>query len=167
MMQSRSRRLCICAIFTAAGIILGYIESFIVIPVRIPGIRLGLANVVTLLLLYMMGPLYSFAVLLVRIIMSAFLFGSGISFVYSLCGALLSFAVMLILWKTGFSVQSCSTGGAVFHNIGQILAAYVLIGNEYVFSYIPFLTLAGVVFGIITGVLSHILIGRLKRIICS
>lgn len=165
MMQSRSSRICICALFCAVGIILGYIESFIVLPVRIPGIRIGLANMVTLTLLYLMGPFHALIVLLLRVIMSAILFGSGISFVYSLCGALISYAGMLLLKKGGFSMPGVSAAGAVLHNAGQILAAYVLIGNVYVFSYLPILTLAGVIFGLFTGLLAAVVTVRLNNII--
>ena len=165
MMQSRSSKICTCALFCAIGIILGYIESFIVIPVRIPGIRIGLANLVTVTLLFLLGPSYAFAVLILRVMMSAVLFGSGISFIYSLCGAILSFAGMAILKRAGFSVISASASGAVLHNIGQILAAYSLIGNVYVFSYLPVLIAAGVVFGLFTGSLAWILTARLGRII--
>ena len=80
MMQSRSKQITVCALLAAIGLILGYIESFIVIPVRIPGIRIGLANLVTVTLLFLMGPSYAFIVLILRVMMSALLFGSGISF---------------------------------------------------------------------------------------
>lgn len=164
-MQSRSSKICICALFCAIGIILGYIESFIVIPVRIPGIRIGLANLVTVTLLFLMGPSYAFIVLILRVMMSALLFGSGISFIYSLCGALLSYAGMALLKRAGFSVISVSASGAVLHNVGQILAAYVLIGNVYVFSYLPVLSAAGVAFGLFTGSLAWVLTVRLEKYI--
>ena len=162
-MQSRSRMITVCSIMTAIGLILGYIESFIVIPIRIPGIRLGLANIVTVLTLYLCGPMYALAVQLIRITLSALLFGSPITFLYGLCGSILAFAAMVILKRYDFSIIGVSVGGAVFHNTGQIVAAYFMIMNPYVFYYIPALSIAAVAAGLIVGALSKGLLNRLDH----
>ena len=161
MMQSRSRMITICAIMTAIGLILGYLESFIVIPIRVPGIRLGLANIVTVITMYLCGPMYALAVQLIRIMLSAILFGSPVTFLYGSCGSILAFAVMVILRRYDFSVFGVSVGGAVFHNTGQIIAAFFMTMNPYVFYYLPALALAGTVAGLIVGSLSRVLLKRL------
>ncbi len=163
-MRSRSKLIGICAIMTAVGLIIGYLESFLVIPISVPGIRLGLANTVTLICLYLCGPVYAAIVLALRIILSSLLFSGPVAFIYSLCGALLSYIGMLVLKRFDFSVYGVSAGGAVLHNAGQIAAAYVLIGNVYVFDYLPVLAIAGVTAGLVTGMVSDIIIKRIRRI---
>ncbi len=163
-MRSQSRNISICAAFTAVGMIISYLETFVVIPVNIPGIRLGLANTVTLVALYLLGPVYAISVLAARIVLSAVLFGNLTSFIYSFSGAVTAFVLMIFFKKLGFSVYSVSVTGAVFHNIAQITAAFVLVQSIYVFSYIPVLILAGVIFGLITGYLAALLIRRLGKI---
>ncbi len=163
-MRSRSRIICLCAVYASCGLLVSYLESFFVLPVRIPGIRLGLANIVTLIALYTIGPVCALLVLTVRVILSAMLFGSFSSFLYSFSGAILAYTGMILCKKLGFSVYSVSVTGAVFHNTAQIAVAYILISTGYVFMYMPVLVLAGTIFGVITGFLSDILIGRLRRI---
>ena len=160
-MPSQSRKITACACLAAVGIILGYIESFIVIPVQIPGIRIGLANTVTIIAMYTLGSVYAGAVLLIRIIMSAMLFGSPASFLYSICGGAAAFTGMMLFKKAGFHIFSVSVCGAVLHNMGQICIAAVLIGNSHVLYYLPVLTLSGSVFGLLTGILAKLCLGRL------
>ena len=164
-MRSRSRNICICAAFSAIGILVAYLESFIVLPVRIPGIRIGIANIVTLIALYLMGPVYAAVILIVRVALSALLFGSLTSFVYSISGAFLAFLSMIVVKRSGFSICCVSVTGAVFHNTGQILAASVIVSNRYVFMYLPVLVLTAVIFGMLTGVLGRIMIDRLGSVV--
>ena len=131
-----------------------------VLPV--PGIRLGLANTVTLIALYTLGPVYALAVSFVRVILSAVLFGSLTSFIYSFSGAILAFGGMMLIKRCGFSVYSVSVTGAVAHNSAQIIAASLLIGSRYVLGYLPVLILAGVVSGMLTGYLCALINKRLN-----
>ena len=163
MTRSLSRIVTVSAVFIAVGILLGYIESLFVIPVRIPGIRIGLANIVTVITLYLCGPYVTLVVLFARICLSALLFGSPISFSYSLAGAAAALSGMLLFKKLGFSVYGVSVIGAVLHNIAQIAVAGILVGNGYVLYYIFALIPAGVVSGLVVGIMSNILISRLKR----
>ena len=165
MMRYLSKTVTTCAVFTAIGLILGYIESFIVIPVRIPGIRIGLANTVTLIMMYLLGPLPTVFVLLARITLSALLFGSPVSFIYSLAGALAAFGGMLLFKKLGFSVYGVSVFGAVLHNTAQVVTAWFFVGSTYVFYYIFMLIPAGIICGLAVGAISAVLIGRLGGII--
>lgn len=165
-MQSPSRKITTAAAFVAVGLIMGYIESFIVLPVGIPGFRIGIANIAVVLAMYLLGPVYGGCILLIRVILAAMLFGSGASFLYSLCGGVLSYAVMVVLSRHGFSVYGVSAAGAVVHNIAQTLVAYVLIGSVYVMTYIPVLMIIGVFAGLLVGFISNILYKRLRRILC-
>lgn len=160
-MPSRSRIVATGSVLCAVGLLLGYIESFIVIPVRIPGIRIGIANIITVMTVFCFGPAFSVTVLFLRVSLSALLFGSPVSFVYSLLGGMSALAVMYLFKKLGFTVFGVSVAGATAHNIAQLLAAMVLIGSRYILYYIPALTLAGVVAGIITGGIARVVISRL------
>ena len=164
-MRSPSRRITIIAAFVATGLVLGYIETFIVLPVNIPGFRIGIANIAGLLALYLLGPVSGLCVVLVRVMVSAILFGSGVSFVYSLCGAIFSFGVMALLYaKSGLSPYGISVAGAVVHNLAQLAAAVFLVGSVYVTGYAPVLIIVGVLSGLLTGFVSDILYKRLKRL---
>ncbi|MCR5673335.1 MAG: Gx transporter family protein [Lachnospiraceae bacterium] len=164
MMRSRSRMTAVSAVFSALGIILGYIETFIVIPVRIPGIRIGLANIVSILGLYLFGPVWAALILFVRVMLSGMLFGTPVSFVYSIFGALVSLTVMIVAKCLKFSVYGVSVLGAVSHNIAQIVVAMFLMNSRYVITYIPALVIAGVVTGILIGALSYMILKRLRGV---
>ena len=161
MTRSLSKKITVCSALTAVGLILGYIESFIVVPVGIPGIRIGSANIATVMTMYMFGPGWAFIVSAVRVSLSSLLFGSPVSFMYGLCGTCLALSGMYIMKKSGFSVYGVSAFGAVMHNIGQTAVAAVFTGSFYVFSYLSVLIPAGVFCGLLTGFLSDILIRRL------
>jgi heptaprenyl diphosphate synthase len=164
MMRSpNSNRITRLAALTAVGMILGYLESFIVIPIAVPGIRLGLSNIITLITLYLEGPLAAFAVTGSRVLLSALLFGSPVSFLYSISGAVLALAGMYLMRSAGFSIYGVSVSGAVLHNMAQLIVACFLVGSGYVFVYIPVLLFAGTLAGLVVGFLANILIQRLKR----
>jgi len=164
MMRSPGRKITTAAAFVALGLIMGYIESFIVLPVGIPGVRIGIANKAVVLAMYLLGPVYGGCILLVRVILSSMLFGSGASFLYSLCGGAFSYAVMVLLSRHGFSIYGVSVAGAVVHNIVQTVVAYILMGSIYVMYYIPPLMFIGVFAGLLVGFVSDIMYKRLRRI---
>ena len=163
-MQSRSKRITTCALLSCAGLILGYLESFIIIPVHIPGIRIGLANTVSLIALYLTGPVSCAIVAFLRVTLSAFLFGSPVSFAYSLAGASVSVVGMYVMRKLGFSIYSVSVTGAILHNTAQIGVAWFFVGSTYVFYYLPALWTAGIFTGLFIGFISKILVTRLTGI---
>lgn len=148
----------------ALAFIFSYIESLIPISVGIPGIKLGLANMVVIVTLYLMGAGPAFMLSLVRIVLTGFTFGNLAMMMYSLAGGMLSLLVMVIARKTKlFSVTGVSVLGAVFHNVGQIIMAALVVENSSLFYYLPVLLVSGVVFGIIIGVVGSVLIKRLSR----
>lgn len=148
----------------ALAFIFSYIESLIPISVGIPGIKLGLANMVVIVTLYTMGAVPAFTLSLVRIVLTGFTFGNLAMMMYSLGGGMLSLLVMVIARKTKLlSVTGVSVLGAVFHNVGQIIVAALVVENSSLFYYLPVLMVSGVVFGIIIGIVGAILIKRLSR----
>lgn len=139
--------------FLALALILSYVESLIPFSFGIPGIKLGLPNLIVVLLLYRNGAKDALAVNFLRIILAGFLFGSLYSILYALAGAVFSFAAMLAGRRIGcFSPMGVSVLGGVFHNIGQIVVAMLVVETYYVGYYMPFLIVAGTVTGAVLGV---------------
>ena len=152
--MEKAKQISLCGVLTALALALSYTERFIplqaVIP--LPGLKLGLANIITLLALYLLRTRYVTMILLARCVLGA-IFGGGITgLAFSLCGGLLALGVMAAAQRTSrFSVYGVSVLGAAAHNIGQILAAMVLMGSRYVAAYLPYLLVAAVVTGLVTG----------------
>lgn len=152
--MSKTKRLTLCAILIALAMALSYTERFIPLQmvVPLPGVKLGLANIVTLVALYLMGPKAAFAILIPRCIFGA-VFGGGITgLAFSLTGGLLAMAVMALAKKCPlFSIYGVSILGAAAHNIGQILAAMVLMNSVYIGAYLPYLLGVALFTGFATG----------------
>ena len=160
-MRNNTRRLTALSLTVSFALILSFIESRIPAFVAIPGIKVGLANIAIIFTLYKFGIGEAIAVSLVRVCLMATLFGSPVSFIYSLTGAALSLSVMLLLKKlTPLSEVAVSVSGGVMHNIGQICAASIMLGTNVVMYYLPFLLLSGTIAGIAVGVASGILIKK-------
>ena len=145
-----------CGMLTALAMIFSYVESLIPISFGVPGIKLGLANLVVLNGLYILRPREVLAVSVSRILLMGFLFGSGMSILYSLGGGLLSFAVMVLLLRTKlFSRIGVSVAGAVAHNAGQLLVAALVLRSGALIAYAPALLISGAVTGGAIGLLSE------------
>lgn len=156
------RKTAYLGMFLSLALICGYAESLVPFYFGVPGVKLGLPNIVTVLLLYCVGAKEAFAVSLLRIVLSGFLFGNPFSILYSLGGGLASFSVMLLLKKTGrLHVVSVSVAGGIFHNAGQLLVAAAVVENYHLVYYAPALLAAGFVTGALIGILARDLIGRL------
>ena len=147
-----AKKVSILGVMTALGIVLGWLESCVPITLGIPGVKLGIANLVALLVLYRFSLKEAAAVSVLRVLISSILFGNLAIGIYSLAGAMLSLAVMAILKKkTGLSVAGVSAAGGVAHNLGQILTAWIMIGTAAIFYYLPVLIVSGVIAGILVG----------------
>ena len=152
--MSNTKKLALQAILVAAALALSYIERFIplqmVIP--LPGVKLGLANIVSLFALYFLGWRSAFVILILRCVLGA-VFGGGVTaLMFSLTGGLLSMAVMAVTRYVPFlSVYGVSLCGAAAHNIGQIIVAVITLNSIYIVAYLPFLLLVGLVTGMLTG----------------
>lgn len=137
----------------AVSMLLSYIESLLPFGIGIPGIKLGLPNMVVLLLLYLYSGREALLVNVLRIVLSGFLFSNLYTILYSMAGALCSFAVMCLLKKTKkFSMIGISISGGVFHNVGQLCMAMLVVKTSAVAFYLPYLILAGVVTGFVIGI---------------
>lgn len=158
----RTRRLAYTALLAALALIFSYIEVLIPFNFGIPGVKLGIANLVVIVALYYLGPRCAFTINLIRVFVAGLLFTGLFGCLYSLAGALLSFAAMLLTKKAGpFSVTGVSICGGVFHNLGQILVATFLVSNLKMFAYFPVLIISGVIAGAIIGILAHLILQRL------
>lgn len=161
-----TKKVAYMGMLVALAFIFSYIESLIPITVGIPGIKLGLANMVIIVTLYTMGTGPAFVLSLVRIVLTGFTFGNLAMMMYSLGGGMLSLLIMVIARKMKlFSVTGVSVLGAVFHNIGQILVAAIVVENSSLFYYLPVLLVSGVFFGVVIGMVGAILIKRLSGFI--
>lgn len=150
----------------ALAFVFSYLESLVPINFGIPGIKLGLANLVAIVALYTMGIKEACTLSLIRIILTGFTFGNPASMLYSLAGGILSLLVMILAQKIKiFSVTGVSVLGGVFHNTGQILVAALVVENERLFYYLPMLMISGTIAGTLIGILAAILIKRLERLI--
>lgn len=164
MMQSHSKKIALIGLLTACGILFGYVENLIDLPIGIPGVKIGISNIITVICIYMIGPIEALFVLVLRVVMSGFLFGNMYSLLYSLSGALFSYAFMVLGFKLNFfSIIGNSMLGGVTHNLGQLIIACIIISNLKLTFYIPVLLISGLIAGAIIGIISSIMINRLKR----
>ena len=132
-------------VLTALALIFSYVEHLIPIQFGIPGIKLGLANVMVLIVLYKMGGKEAMLLSVIRVVLSGFMFGNLFAILYSMAGGILSFLVMYLLKRTTwFSLIGVSMAGGVFHNMGQLLIAGIVVESFSVFYYLPILVLAGI-----------------------
>lgn len=162
-MRSNTKRLTALALTISFALILSYIESRIPALVAIPGIKAGLANIAVIFTLYKFGLKEAAAVSLIRVVIVSMLFGSPISMIYSLAGAVLSLASMALLKRlTPLNEISVSICGGIMHNVGQIAMASIMLSTNVVVYYLPFLILSGTLAGIAVGAASALLIKRIK-----
>lgn len=148
-------------VFLAIALVCSYVESLIPFYFGIPGVKLGLTNIVVVLMLYCVGCREALAVSVARIMLAGFLFGNLFSILYSLAGGLLSFLVMWLLKRTGkFGVLPISVSGGLSHNVGQLIVAAFVVDNYNIFYYLPVLLIAGCVTGFLIGVAAQEMILR-------
>ena len=136
--------------FTALAALMGYVESLIPVSVAVPGVKLGLCNIVIVYILYRMGWREALAVSVVRVFLIAFLFGNMVSLIYSMTGTMAALAGMTVLKKTGaFSVYGVSAAGGALHGTGQILAAFILLQDAVILRYLSVLLISGTLTGLL------------------
>ena len=146
----------------ALALIMSYIEAQIPAFVAVPGMKLGLTNIVVVVALYVLGSKSAMFINIIRIILVSLLFGNTMSFAFSMAGGMLSTILMIVLKKTGkFSTIGVSAAGGITHNIGQILVAILLLHTRAIAWYLPILWISGIVSGIIIGLIAGLIAGRL------
>lgn len=152
-------------VFTALALIFSYIETLVPISFGIPGVKLGLANLIIVIALYKIPLREVYVLSIVRVLLSGVLFGNYFSIVYSLAGGLLSLTVMALLKKTGgFSVIGISIAGGVCHNIGQLVVAMIVVETFAMSYYMPVLLVAGLITGFLIGVVADQVLRRISNI---
>ena len=164
-MKRSTEKLTALALFSAMAIIFSYIEA-VLPPIwsAIPGIKVGLANIVTVTLLYKFSIKEASIVAFIRIIVIALLFGNVMTLVYSLAGFVLSVVIMAILKRTGlFSSVGVSVAGGVFHNLGQITVAMIMLQTKEIGYYMIVLAITGTVAGILIGIAGNYLLKFSKK----
>jgi heptaprenyl diphosphate synthase len=153
--SSSTRRIAFIGLFISIALVLSYFERFIPISFTFPGVRLGLANIITLVVLYIYGFRDALSVVVIRVTLNALFVGSVLSFWFSLAGGLLSLVFMLVamkLFNDRISVIGVSVIGALFHNIGQLIViAIVTRSVDVALSYFPVLAISAVITGVFTG----------------
>lgn len=150
---TKTARLAMAGIMIALAFILSYVESLLPTFTGVPGVKAGLANIVTMVALYVLDWKYAVAISLIRVVLAGLIFNGVSAMIYGLAGAALSLVVMILLRKF-FSIPAVSVAGGVAHNIGQILVAWAMLGSAVLY-YLPVLIISGLVAGFITGIIAY------------
>ena len=160
----KAREIARFGLLTAAALVLGYIERFIPLAPGIPGIKLGLSNTVLLYAIYLMNWKSAICLMLLKVTLSGLLFSGISAMLYAFAGGALSLLVMVLLHRAkGFSIVGVSVAGAVVHNIGQIAVACLVVRTQALLGYLPVLLIAGVVTGVLTGMVARLVILALEK----
>ena len=162
------QKMALLGVLTAAAIVIAILESFIP-SIGIPGVKLGLANIVILIILYELGVIEAVIVNLLRVLVVGFVRGTFLSmgFLMSLTGAVFSLGIMIIFYLLikKFSIIGVSVIGAVFHVFGQILIAMLFLGTAYIVLYLPFIAISAIITGVFVGIVAKLIIrtGVIKK----
>lgn len=158
-MKLTTKQLARCAVLAALSLALSYIEGMFPLPLPLPGFKLGLANIVTVFALYVLGAAQALAVLLVRVLLGAMFAGNASALMFSLLGGLAALGAMALLARAGrLSVYGVSVGGAAAHNAGQVCAAMLTLGTSAPLAYLPVLLLVSLFSGALTGFIAALLL---------
>lgn len=161
--SKKVKNIAMCGVLTTLAMIFSYIDSLISIPIPVPGVRLGISNIVIITALYIVGVKEAMIVNILRIVLTSILFSNATSFWFSITGGMLSIIVMILLKKIElFSIVGISVAGGVSHNIGQIIAAVIIMETHAILYYLPVLLITGTVAGIVVGVVAAMVLKRLK-----
>lgn len=163
-MNHKTKRISNYGLLIALAFIFSYLESLIPVSGPVPGIKLGLANVVVMITLYKLGAKEAFAMAIVRVILVGLTFSNVSMMMYSLAGSLLSCITMILLKRTKkFSMVGVSVLGGVMHNVGQIIMAIIVLGTIQLYYYLPVLIISGIVAGVLIGILGTQIIKHLPK----
>ena len=161
----KTKKVAMLGLTIALAMIMSYIEVLVPLSFAVPGIKMGLANIVIIFVLYKIGTKEAILVSLIRVFLVSLLFSNVMAMWYSLAGAVLSLGIMWILKKTDkFSVVGVSIAGGIMHNVGQIIMAVIVLGTEQIALYLPVLVITGTVTGVVIGIVSGLVINRFKKI---
>lgn len=164
--MGKTKKIVVLALLTAQAIVLSIVENWIPLPVALPGIKLGLANIIVLTTIVLFGLKDALVIVFIRTILSSFFTGGFTVFMFSISGGILSILVMNFLYKKMFkvfSIMGISIAGAVMHNLGQLLMASIVMKDFSVMTYLPLLLLSGIIMGSFTGLCTNYLIKALRK----
>ncbi len=165
-MNLKYKKMTVLALSVSLAMLLSFVESLIPPLAMVPGVKIGLANIVTVFLMYTLGARAAGTVSLIRVILSALLFGNVQSLIFSLSGAFLSFCVMLMAkYLLPFGIVGVSVLGAVAHNAGQTIAAVIVMQTVGVAYYFIPLVISGTLGGVFVGIVAAVITKRLEKII--
>ena len=157
----RVQKMALLGVLTAGAIVIAILESFIP-SIGIPGVKLGLANIVILVILYELGIVEAIIVNLLRVIVVGLVRGTflGMGFLMSLTGAVLSLGIMILFYLLikKFSIIGVSVIGSVFHVTGQILIAMLYLGTAYIVLYLPVIAISAIITGVFVGIIAQLII---------
>lgn len=161
-----TKRLTRMGLLTALALILFTVEAQIPPIVPIPGVKLGLANIITIYAMFCLGPKDTLCILLCRIFLGSVFSGQMMTFFYSLSGGMLCYLSMLVMRKivTVKQIWVCSIVGAIAHNVGQILAAILIAGTPSLAIYFPVLLVSGIITGLVTGLCAQFTVQHLRKL---
>ena len=161
----KTKKVAMLGLTIALAMIMSYIEALVPLSFAVPGIKMGLANIVIIFVLYKIGTKEAILVSLIRVILVSLLFSNVMAMAYSIAGATLSLSVMWLLKKTDkFSFVGVSIAGGIMHNVGQIIMAVILLGTQQIALYLPVLMITGTATGVVIGIVSGLVINRFKNI---
>lgn len=164
MKNNKAKKIALFGMMVALAFTFSYFESLIPLDFVAPGVKLGLANLVVVIALYLMKPGEAFAIAIIRIFLAGLTFGNVYSIAYSLCGGIFSFLVMYLVRKTKLSIIGVSMLGGICHNIGQIIVAAIVMETSRIAYYLPVLLVAGLITGLLLGVISKLVIERFEKV---
>ncbi|MEG6570533.1 Gx transporter family protein [Thermoanaerobacterium thermosaccharolyticum] len=162
-----AKKIVYISMLVSQALVLNIIESFIPVPIPVPGIKIGLANIVSLVTILMFGFKETLVVVVLRTLLAQLLVGNITSFLFSVSGGILSACIMYVVYKKFskyFSLVGVSVFGSVAHNVGQLFVASIVINNFLIFSYLPVLVMAGIIMGIFTGLVANFFRKYIKNI---
>lgn len=163
MRKVQTKKMALFGMLVALAFILSYVERLIPFQFGVPGIKLGLANIVVLIGLYTLGTKSAFSLSVIRVLLTGFTFGNMYMMWYSLAGAMLSFICMALLKRCkGFSIVGVSVAGGVAHNVGQIAVAMLVLGKSIMY-YLAVLLVAGVVTGTLIGIIGASILKQVRK----
>lgn len=166
MIKKKIKNIAFYGMMIALALVFSYLESFIPINalIPIPGVKLGLSNIVVLFALYTMKPIDAFVISIIRIFIAGLLFGNPMTIAYSIVGGMLSLLVMWLLKKTKLSIVGVSMVGGICHNMGQLIVAVVLTETVRIAYYLPVLLISGMVTGLLMGIVANLVVDRVNKI---
>lgn len=164
-MRKDINKIAMRSLLVALALVFSWIEAHIPASFMVPGMKLGLTNLVVLVALYKLSAKDAFILNVIRIVIVGITFGNAFSMIYSLAGAMTSFIVMYVLKRfTSLNVVAVSIAGGIFHNVGQIIIAMFVLESVMLVYYLPFLWASGIVAGAVIGIVSGLVIKRLPKI---